>query len=70
MNWLDVIALWQKVKPWLDKLKSWFPRLSAWLASAVKAALKNANTTPELPRNHPDRKRKWPDDWNSDNDPA
>lgn len=66
MNWLDALRLWQKVKPWLDKFKSWFPRLFALLSTAIKSA----DTTPELPRNHPDRKRKWPDDWKSDNDPA
>ena len=66
MKILEALAIWRKVKPWLDKLKLRFPSFFAALKEAFKDP-PGADTTPVLPPNHPDRKRKWPDDWNSDN---
>lgn len=63
MKILDALRIWKKVKPWLDWFKARFPSFFA----ALEEAFKDADTTPVLPPNHPDRKRKWPDDWNNDN---
>lgn len=65
---LTALAVWRKIKPWLEK--PWIKALLAAIADAFKGTASKIDTTPELPRNHPDRKRKYPEDWSSDNDPV
>jgi hypothetical protein len=58
MKMLDALRFWLLFKPLIAKLKALFPEFF----EALEKAVRDADTTPALPPNHPDRKRKWPDD--------
>lgn len=65
MSILEALALWRKVKPIIAWIKDKFPGVIDFLKSVSKDVSKNVDTTPVLPPNHPDRKLKYPDDWNN-----
>lgn len=58
MSLWEAIALVRRIlaKPWAQSILGFLKKL---FDDGMKP-----DTTPVLPPNHPDRKRKWPDDWN------
>lgn len=69
MSILEALALYRKLKPLLDL--PWVKKVIGWITFLLKKDESGkVDTTPELPRSHPDRPVTLDDIQKSENNPA